>query len=76
MDRITAKLQLKEEQNLNVNIILTKRYNQCENQVLYQKHIDLAHHTTRQLTKGKGEFKLARSSLGYGMTWKLITLSE
>lgn len=76
IDRIIVEVQLKEEQHLNVNIILTKRYNQCENQVFYQKQADLAHHTTRQLTKSKEEFKLATSSLGCGITWKLTILSE
>lgn len=67
-ERIIVEVQLKGEQNLNVNIILTKRYNQYENQGFYQKHVDLAHHTTRKVTKSKGEFKSATLSLGCGIT--------
>lgn len=53
IDRITAEVQLKGEQNLNLNVILTE-YDQCENQVFYQKMFILAHHIARLLTKFKG----------------------
>lgn len=35
--RTTAKIQLKGDQNLNLHVTLTKRYDQYEKQVIYQK---------------------------------------
>lgn len=66
---------IKEKAKPLLNIILTRRHDQCENQMVYKKH--LFHSSmTKLLTKFKAEFKLVTASLGWGMPWKLKISSD